>query len=130
MGWTSIGLCVEIDIQAFPNVGWMGGNEGIRIGHGGFDSSIFRVYFGGPGGSVRDHFPIFGDVPVGPYYFHYDIPIPPVWLCCAVYFILSSCVLSVVVSLLSLADKVVAHLAGAAAAFKEDAGLHWLPRMV
>ena len=29
---------------------------------------------------------------LGPHDFPYDIPIPPVWLCCAVYFILSSCV--------------------------------------
>ena len=77
--------------QGFQEVarGW-GGNEGIRIGQG-IRFQPFSAYF--------EPFRI-GSGPFSyllgvPYYFpyhSYHIPIPPVWLCCAVYLFLCPCV--------------------------------------
>ena len=77
--------------QGFQEVarGW-GGNEGIRIGQG-IRFQPFSAYFG-PWGVDSDQFSYFVGAPLGPHYFPYYIPIPPVWLCCAVYLFLSRCV--------------------------------------
>ena len=80
--------------QAFQEVarGW-GGNEGIRIGQG-IRFQSFSAYLGSWGVGLRP-FSYFGGVPLGPHYFPYYIPIPPVWLCCAVYLFLSPCAVKV-----------------------------------
>ena len=77
--------------QGFQEVprGW-GGNEGIRIGQG-IRFQPFSAYLG-PWGVHSAPFSYFGGVPLGPHYFPYYIPIPPVWLCCAAYLFLSPCV--------------------------------------
>ena len=77
--------------QGFQEVarGW-GGNEGIRIGQG-ILFPPFSAYLG-RWGVGSEQFSYLGGVPLGPYYFSYYTPIPPVWLCCAVYLFLSPCV--------------------------------------
>ena len=77
--------------KAFQEVAWgWGGNEGICIGQG-IRFQPFSAYLD-PWGIDSAPFSYFGCDALGPHYFPYYIPIPPVWLCCAVYLFLSPCV--------------------------------------